>query len=678
MAVPAENQSATLLIVDDDQSTRERLREIFENADYRVVTATEASSALRVLKGVRCDLIALDLEMPGIDGLALCKLLRAQPITGKLPIIALSESDDETRKVQAFTAGADDYITKPSTPGELLSRVSLHVRTSQREWALIGSNRELRFLSDLGRGLLRALEPEQLVRRVAGATYDAMDASLCAAYVNVGRDKHVVCVFDREGSADDPSLLKDGSLRDWLRSSSSASSLMLTEKNELLLQDDLHAIEYVAPFRFAGRAKGALIVAFDRREDCNEIERRLIDAAAQQTSLAAHICSLYQAARDTSFSLAKEVERRTAESEAQKRFIEAIIDSLPLSLYAVDRDYRVVAWNRNRELGELGIPRGSAIGQNVFKVLTRQPRNVLEQEFCRVFESGEIERIEQETTTGKGEVRYWLISKIPMWADTSGEVTHVITVGEEVTDRVEANRAVARAEKLAAVGRLAAGVVHEINNPLATISACAESLEARLNEGAFDDSPEVGDLREYLGLIRSEAFRCKSITNGLLDFSRTRASDHSFVNLGEVITSAIRLLSHQKRSSAVEFKVEIAENLLPVSGDPGQLQQAIIALATNALDAMVINGLLTIVAKNSANKVVVEVTDNGVGIEAENLTKIFEPFFTTKEIGKGTGLGLAVCYGIVTEHGGTLDVQSTQGVGTTFTITLPAIGLNEE
>ena len=678
MAAPAENQSATLLIVDDDQSTRERLREIFENADYRVVTATEASSALRVLKGVRCDLVALDLEMPGVDGLALCKLLRAQPITGKLPIIALSESDDETRKVQAFTAGADDYITKPSTPGELLSRVSLHVRTSQREWALIGSNRELRFLSDLGRGLLRALEPEQLVRRVAGATYDALDASLCAAYVNVGRDKHVVCVFDREGSADDPSLLNDGSLLDWLRSSSSASSLMLTEKNELLLQDDLHAIEYVAPFRFAGRAKGALIVAFDRREDCNEIERRLIDAAAQQTSLAAHICSLYQAARETSFSLAKEVERRTAESEAQKRFIEAIIDSLPLSLYAVDRDYRVVAWNRNRELGELGIPRGSAIGQNVFKVLTRQPRDVLEQEFCRVFESGEIERIEQETTTGKGEVRYWLISKIPMWADTSGEVTHVITVGEEVTDRVEANRAVARAEKLAAVGRLAAGVVHEINNPLATISACAESLESRLNEGAFDNSPEVEDLREYLGLIRSEAFRCKSITNGLLDFSRTRASDHSFVNLGEVITSAIRLLSHQKRSSAVEFKVEVAENLLPVSGDPGQLQQAIIALATNALDAMVINGLLTIVAKNSANKVVVEVIDNGVGIEAENLTKIFEPFFTTKEIGKGTGLGLAVCYGILTEHGGTLDVQSTQGVGTTFTITLPAIGLNEE
>ena len=678
MVAPAENQSATLLIVDDDAAARERLREIFETAQYRVVTATEAASALRVLKGVRCDLVALDLEMPGVDGLALCKLLRAQPTTSKLPIIALSESDDEARKVQAFTAGADDYITKPSTPGELLSRVSLHVRTSQREWALIGSNRELRFLSDVGRGLLRALEPEQLVRRVAGATYEAIDASLCAAYVNVGRDKHALCVFDREGAADDPTLLDSNALQEWLRSAESANSLIVTEKKAFLLKDDLHAAEYVSPFRFAGRAKGALIVAFDLREACGEIERRLIDAAAQQTSLAAHICSLYQAARDTSLSLAREVEKRTAETEAQKRFIEAIVDSLPLSLYAIDREYRVVAWNRNRELGELGIPRGSVLGKNVFQVLTRQPRDLLEQEFERVFESGEIERIEQETPSPKGDIRHWVISKIPMWADNTGQVTHVITVGEEVTDRVEANRAIARAEKLAAVGRLAAGVVHEINNPLATISACAESLEARVNEGEFDGSASLEDLREYLGLIRSEAFRCKTITMGLLDFSRTRTSDHVTINLADVIRSAVRLLSHQKRSTAIDFKVDLAPDLLPVSGDPGQLQQAVIALATNALDAMGDTGMLTIVGRNEDDKVVVEVSDTGIGIPPENLPKIFEPFFTTKEIGRGTGLGLAVCYGILTEHGGTLDVQSAIGTGTTFTITLSAVNLSEE
>ena len=678
MVAPAENHNATLLIVDDDAAARDRLRDIFETAQYRVVTATEAASALRVLKGVRCDLVALDLEMPGVDGLALCKLLRAQPTTSKLPIIALSESDDEARKVQAFTAGADDYITKPSTPGELLSRVSLHVRTSQREWALIGSNRELRFLSDIGRGLLRALEPEQLVRRVAGATYEAIDASLCAAYVVTGRDKDALCVFDREGTADDPSLLDSPRLQQWLRSSDSANSLLITEKESFLLRDTIHTTEYVSPFRFAGRSKGALIVAFDRREECGETERRLIEAAAQQTSLAAHICSLYQAAREQSVSLAREVEKQTADAEAQRRFIEAIVDSLPLSLYAIDRDYRLVAWNRNRELGELGIPRGSVLGRNVFEVLTRQPRDVLEEEFARVFESGEIERIEQETPSPKGDIRHWMISKIPMWADNSGAVTHVITVGEEITDRVEANRAIARAEKLAAVGRLAAGVVHEINNPLATISACAESLEARVNDGEFDGSPALEDLREYLGLIRSEAFRCKSITMGLLDFSRTRTSDHVTINLADVIRSAVRLLSHQKRSRDVDFAVEIAHDLQPVSGDPGQLQQAVIALAANALDAMGDSGVLTIVGRNDGDKVKIEVNDTGVGIPQENLAKIFEPFFTTKEIGRGTGLGLAVCYGILTEHGGTLDVQSTVGVGTTFTITLSAVKVNEE
>lgn len=671
MSGPAENQ-ATLLIVDQDPVSRLRLREIFENGGYRAVTAGEASSALRVLSGVRCDLVVMAVEMAGVDGLALCKLLRARPTTNKLPILVLSETDDEKRKVEAFSSGADDYIIKPSTPGELLSRVSLHLRASQREWALIGSNRELSFLSDIGRGLLRALEPDQLVRRVAGSTYEATNASLCAVYASIGPDSNAACVFDREGSAEDSSLLNQSVLQTWLASPESTNSILVSTKDEFLIKDEQHIVEYVAPLRFGGRTKGALIVAFDRREDCSETERRLIDAAAHQTALAAHICSLYQAAKETSVSLAREVEKRTAEIDAQRRFIEAIVDSLPLSLYAIDRDFRVVAWNRNRELGELGIPRNSAIGKNIFEVLTRQRREVLQDEFARVFESGEIERIEQETTTKKGETRYWLISKIPMCADTSGKVSHVITVGEETTDRVEAYRAVARAEKLAAVGRLAAGVVHEINNPLATISACAEALERRVHEGAFENSPDVEDLKEYLGLIRSEAFRCKTITMGLLDFSRTRASEHVTVDLGDVISSAARLLSHQKRDADVDVRIEVADGLALVSGDAGQLQQAIIALATNALDAMPERGVLTIAARNQTDAVVVDVTDTGVGIPTDNLPKIFEPFFTTKEVGRGTGLGLAVCYGILTEHGGTLDVQSSVGYGTTFTITLPA------
>jgi two-component system NtrC family sensor kinase len=328
-------------------------------------------------------------------------------------------------------------------------------------------------------------------------------------------------------------------------------------------------------------------------------------------------------------------------------------------------------------LGGQGIPRGSAIGRNVFEVLTRQPREVMQREFERAFVTGRIENIEQETRSSDGSTRHWLVSKVPMRGD-DGEVSHVITVGEDITPRVEANRAVARTEKLAAVGRLAAGVVHEINNPLATIAACAEALESRVVEGVYGASAEVEDLREYLQLIRSETFRCKSITNGLLDFSRARAGEHAPVNVAEVVESAARLLAHQKRGAAVKIEVDIESRLPLVSADEGQLQQAVIILAENAIDAMPEGGTLHLRARrgeadeDGRATVAVEVSDTGHGIPEENLAKIFEPFFTTKEVGRGTGLGLAVCYGIVTEHGGRITVESGAGKGTTFTLTLPA------
>jgi two-component system NtrC family sensor kinase len=253
----------------------------------------------------------------------------------------------------------------------------------------------------------------------------------------------------------------------------------------------------------------------------------------------------------------------------------------------------------------------------------------------------------------------------------SGEITHVITVGEDVTLRVEAIHAVGRAEKLAAVGRLAAGVVHEINNPLATISACAEALESRVEEGVFGDSPDADDLKEYLGLIRNEAFRCKSITTGLLDFSRVRSGNRMPIDIALVIKSAARLLAHQRRGENIEIKIETDENLPLISADEGQIQQALIALATNAIDAMPGGGSLTFRGFTEYGRVIVEVQDTGVGIAPEDVSKIFEPFYTTKETGKGTGLGLAVCYGIITEHEGRLSVRSTLGAGTTFTLFLP-------
>jgi two-component system NtrC family sensor kinase len=671
VSLSQQTTGATLLIIDDDASAREGLRSVFENAGHRTIAVSDAPSALRLLRKQPFDLVMLDVELPEIDGLAFCRLLRAQPAMQKLPVVVFSGNDSEDRKVEAFNAGVDDYIVKPSTPGELLSRVTSHLNIAQRESELLGSNRELRFLADLGRGLLRTLYPEQVARRVAGSIFEGTNAALSACAVKNNGHGLAVCVFDREGSAENAGLINLKKLEKWLASSGSAKATNLTNQRDFLLRDEQHEAEYLAPIRFGGKVFGALVVAFSAAKDFTPDECRLIDAAAQQAALAAHISSLYLGARESAATLAEEVDRRTAESEMHQRFTEAIIDTLPLSLYAIDRDYQIVAWNRNRELGELGLPRGEVLGRNIFEVLTKQSRELLEREFGRVFSTGEIHRVEQETMTQSGETNHWLISKIPMRADEGNEVTHVITVGENITARVKASRAVGRAEKLAAVGRLAAGVVHEINNPLATIAACAESLEKRIEEGAFTNSPEEADLREYLGLIRDEAFRCKNITNGLLDFSRLRAGQRVPVDVAEIIKAAARLVTHQQRGDNIQIDVEAAADLPNVSGDVSQLQQAVVALATNAIDAMPEGGTLTLRASRSGPRVLVQVIDTGIGIPPENMTRIFDPFFTTKDVGRGTGLGLAVCYGILSDHGGRLDVRSSLGTGTTFTITLP-------
>jgi len=665
-----ETNSATLLVVDDDSSAREGLRTIFESAGHRTITVSDAPSALRFLKKEQCDLLMVDVELPEVDGLSLCRLVRAQPMLRQLPVLVFSATDNEQRKVEAFSAGADDYIVKPSSPGELISRVNSHLTLAQRESQLTDANRELQFIADLGRGLLRTLEPDQVARRVAGSTFEGMNAAMSACAVKNNGHGFAVCGFDREGNAD-KSVVNVARLESWLNSSRAASPALLTNKREFVLCDDQRTSEYISPIRFGGEGLGALIVAFDAAEHCSTNECRLIDAAAQQAALAAHISLLYLHARESAATLAQEVDRRAVEAEMQQRFTEAIIDSLPVSLYAIDREHRIVAWNRNRELGELGVPRGQVLGKSIFDVLTKQNRELLEGEFKKVFETGGIERIEQETATESGDTNHWLISKIPMRAAETDEVSHVITVGENITSRVKSERAVARAEKLAAVGRLAAGVVHEINNPLATIAACAEALEKRIAEGAFAESADVEDLKEYLGLIRDEAFRCKQITHGLLDFSRLRVGNRVPVNLGETIKMTARLVTHQQRGDNIQIEVETARDLPVVLGDEGRLQQAVIALATNAIDAMPDGGRLVLRATTSGANVIVEIKDSGIGISAENLAKIFDPFFTTKDIGRGTGLGLAVCYGIVSEHGGRLDVRSTVGVGTTFSISLP-------
>lgn len=377
------------------------------------------------------------------------------------------------------------------------------------------------------------------------------------------------------------------------------------------------------------------------------------------------------AATELSQDLASEVALRTRELESQRNFAARIIDSLPLGLYVIDRDYQIRAWNRKREAGTQGVSREEALGRSVFEVLDRQPRELLQQEFDRVFASGEIQQVEMESTA-TGEARHYRITKIPMRLDDD-EISHVITIGEDVTAWRQAQQRLTQTEKLAAVGQLAAGVMHEINNPLATILACSEALELRL----ADLPPgERHAQDEYLKIIDTEVQRCRRIVDTLLDFSRPKTGQKRPVDINAVIEQTLFLLKHHDRFRRLTVERQFAPALGAPSADPERLIQCFMALMLNALDAMNARGVLTVrtgANPNRTDEVLIEFIDTGTGISQDDLSKIFEPFFTTKPQGRGTGLGLSVAYGIVEEHRGRIAVESQLGMGSTFKVYLPVV-----
>ena len=368
-----------------------------------------------------------------------------------------------------------------------------------------------------------------------------------------------------------------------------------------------------------------------------------------------------------------EVDLRTRQIEHQSRFTEKIIDSLPVGLYVIDREYRIQQWNRKRETGMQGVSREEAIGRTIFEILHRQPAELLRQEFDSVLSTGRMQEFQTESAA-TGDTRAYRISKIPMRLDDVN-VTHVITIGEDVTEWREAEQRISQAEKLAAIGQLAAGVMHEINNPLATIAACAESLMMRL-----DDMTEAGmtvpfEARDYLKIVDSEVHRCKRIIDGLLDFSRPKTMTMLHVDLNATIEKTLFLLKHHARFKKLTVNTELDPSIGSViSGNAEQLVQVFMALLINAMDSMGERGTITIRTyrtRTPVDAVIAEVIDKGHGMTRNEVSKIFEPFYTTKAPGRGTGLGLSICYGIVAEHGGRIEVDSSPGKGSTFRILLP-------
>lgn len=252
-------------------------------------------------------------------------------------------------------------------------------------------------------------------------------------------------------------------------------------------------------------------------------------------------------------------------------------------------------------------------------------------------------------------------------------------IRERTRELEEAQQQIVQSEKMAAVGQLAAGVAHELNNPLGGILGYAQFGLEKLERGGVTEE-DLGHYRRYLSDIEVQARRCKLIVKNLLKFSRSSAkTEFEYFDVNHALDETFVFSKHQLDMNNVELVTKLGEDLPQIYGNANLLQQVFTNLILNGMQAMPEGGQLVVETVHNPpigdlpGSVEINFTDNGVGISEENMKKILEPFFTTKKVGQGTGLGLSVSYGIVQEHGGDIKIQSKVGVGSTFTVVLPIV-----
>jgi PAS domain S-box-containing protein len=363
-------------------------------------------------------------------------------------------------------------------------------------------------------------------------------------------------------------------------------------------------------------------------------------------------------------SLYARLEEQISEFERLKEFNENIVESINVGILAVDLDDRIESWNAQME-AMYAVSRKEAIGQPLSAVFPP--------EFIEAFdrfrhESGVHHLYKFRLTSRAGEARTANIAVAPLLSRNFVAVGRIVLV-DDITERISLETQLSQADKLSSIGLLAAGVAHEINTPLAVISSYAQMLTKQMK----DDKR----LTPLLERITQQTFRASEIANGLLNFSRTSTTEFRDTDLNQVIRDTLALVEHQLKTARISVVMELEGDLPRIHGNPGKLQQVFLNLLLNAKDAMPQGGELRVqtVANGHVEAII---ADSGGGIAPEHLKRIYDPFFTTKTAPKpgerrGTGLGLSVSYGIIQEHAGKINVESTLGVGTAFHLEFPLL-----
>jgi PAS domain S-box-containing protein len=640
------SQPAKVLIVEDEKLIRLNLRALLEDLGYQVTEAADGREGQDAFDRERPDLVLADLRMPVMDGLSMIAGLREK--SPETPVIVISGTGSVRDAVDSLRLGAWDYVLKPVTDPEGLDII---IKRALEKARLVRENRCYRE------------HLEELVRE------------------RTGKLREVTERWERTFDAvPDLIMIVDTDFRIMQVNKAMADRLGHTpaECAGQLCYAAMHKTERPPSFC------PYLRTLKDCREHTVEVsEERLGGYFIVSTSpiydSAGQLIGSVHVARDIT-------ERKQAEIRLndQLHFLQQLLDSIPIPVYYKDTDGLYLGCNSAFEKF-IGLPRSRIVGKTVYEVAPKDLADVYHQADSALLSRSGVQVYETDVMHKDG-TRHDVIFNKATYVDADGRMIGIVGAIMDITERRKAEEErklleaqLHQAQKMEAIGQLAGGIAHDFNNILTAIIGYAEIILMRMEK----DSP----LRHFIEQVLTSADRAAELTNGLLTFSRRQVLHTKPIDLCGVVRGLKKMLGRLLPED-IDFRTTVAERDLIVMADKGQIEQVLMNLVTNAKDAMPRGGSLAIEVSPAVmnerfvhahgfgepgNYACISITDTGHGMDEATRKRIFEPFFTTKEVGKGTGLGMAIIYGIIQQHNGYITVYSEKERGTTFRIYLPLI-----
>jgi two-component system, NtrC family, sensor kinase len=520
-------------------------------------------------------------------------------------------------------------------------------------------------MQDFGRTLSSATELEPLLESLIRRLKAVFSVEQLAIFIENRTDPSGFRLARAEGIDQEIALPHD--FRKLLRENSNTTGIFRVANLDSIDEDGLllhsapdQLFSYYVPC--AVRSRIAAVIALGRTVDGALLSSEDTD---QLRAISGYVAVAIENAL-----LLEDQAQRAEEMARLKEFNENIIESINVGVLVINLQGRITNWNSALE-AIYGLKREEAIGRRITQVFQPEMLKALRALMQRVeWRKGEPVNVYKFRASSVDGRDLTLNVSLAALQSKTEEVEGTLVAIEDVTERMKLEEQVQQSDKLSSIGLLAAGVAHEVNTPLTGISSYSQMLMQQV--------PETDPRHQLLEKIYRQTSRASSIVNNLLNFSRVSDSRFAMIDLNRVLDDTIQLLESQLRNTQIEVVRSYSAELPLVPGNAPKLQQVFMNLILNARDAMPEGGRLEISTESDEDSVIIKFRDSGMGIDPEHLSKIYDPFFTTKQIGKGTGLGLAVSYGIIKDHSGHINVESKLGEGALFMITLPLASARQQ